>query len=170
MSNKKVNEIQFEDDDFYQSKSEQKREVQEITLLGKRLLEIPEDKLRNYPLSETSLKAILEGKRINSPIGLNRQIKFIGKMLRKEDIEAIEQKLAILDQEKLVENKKFHQLEEWRERLLVEGDKALADLMVEHPTLDRQHLRQLIRNAHAEAKRNKPPKSKRLIFQYLKSL
>lgn len=162
-----TNDNQFEDD-TYTSKSEQKREIQEITRIGERLLQIPENTLRTYPLSETSLKALIEGKKITSPIGRKRQIKYIGKLLRKEDIEAIEVKLSFLDQEKIIENKKFHQLENWRDRLLEEGDSALAELLKEFSNLDRQHLRQLIRNAHNEAKRNKPKKSKRLIFQYLK--
>ncbi|NVJ68405.1 MAG: DUF615 domain-containing protein [Gammaproteobacteria bacterium] len=156
------------DTDEYQSKSEQKREIQEITRIGERLLQIPVHTLEQYPLSETSLKAILDGKKISSPIGRKRQIKYIGKLLRKEDIEAINQKLQLLDHEKIVANKKFHALENWRDRLIEEGDPALAELMQQAEHLDRQHLRQLIRNAQNEFKRNKPPKSKRLIFQYLK--
>lgn len=154
--------------DDYQSKSEQKREIQEITKIGERLLQIPVATLESYPLNPTSLKAILEGKKITSPIGRKRQIKYIGKLLRKEDIAAIKQKLLLLDQEKLIANKQFHQLENWRDLLIAKGDKALFELMQEVPNLDRQHLRQLIRNAQNEAKRNKPPKSSRLIFQYLK--
>ncbi len=155
-------------DDNYQSKSEQKREIQEITKIGERLLQIPIETLKQYPLSETSLKAILEGKKITSAIGRNRQIKYIGKLLRKEDIDAINSKLQVLDHEKLLANKQFHLLEQWRDDLIAIGDSALSKLMLEAKHLDRQHLRQLIRNAQNEIKRNKPPKSKRLIFQYLK--
>ncbi len=158
----------IENNDDYRSKSEQKREIQEITKLGKRLLEIPKDKLITYPLSETSIKAILEGKRITSPIGRNRQIKYIGKLLRSEDMDAVQEQLDILDQEKLLENRKFHDLEAWRDSLITDGNSALTDLLNEYYHLDRQHLRQLIRNAINEEKRNQPPKSKRLIFQYLK--
>lgn len=156
------------DEDNYSSKSEQKREVQEITKIGEKLLKIPNSTLETYPLSATSLKAILEGKKITSPIGRRRQIKYIGKLLRKEDISAIEKKLFILNQEKAIENKQFHQLEQWRDSLLEGGGEVLEELLQQYPHLDRQHLRQLIRNAGNEAKRNKPPKSKRLIFQYLK--
>lgn len=166
MSNE--NELQS-DEELYSSKSEQKREIQEITKIGERLLSVPEVTLKQYPLSDSSLKAILEGKRINSPVGRNRQIKYIGKLLRKEDIDAIKQKLLLLDQEKIVANRQHHQLEHWRDRLVGEGDQALAELLQQEPKLDRQHLRQLIRNAQNEQKRNKPPKSQRLIFQYLKA-
>ncbi len=39
-----------------------------------------------------------------------------------------------------------------------------------YPTADRQQLRSLIRNAQKEKATNKPPKSARQIFQYLREL
>ena len=35
----------------------------------------------------------------------------------------------------------------WRERLLEDGDEALAELLDQHPAADRQLVRQLVRNA-----------------------
>ena len=49
-------------------------------------------------------------------------------------------------------------------------DKALTQLLEEHPHLDVQHLRTLIRNARKEQAENKPPKAYREIFQILKDL
>ena len=43
-------------------------------------------------------------------------------------------------------------------------------LLGEHPELDVQHLRTLIRNARKEQAENKPPKAYREIFQILKDL
>ncbi len=40
-----------------------------------------------------------------------------------------------------------HIVEAWRTRLVGEGDTALSEFVVEHPTADRQHLRQLLRQA-----------------------
>jgi ribosome-associated protein len=54
--------------------------------------------------------------------------------------------------------------------LIAEGDDALSELLEEFPAAERQHLRQLIRNAKREAERNKPPKSAREIFRYLRQL
>ena len=61
-------------------------------------------------------------------------------------------------------------MESWRERLLAEGDAALAELLEEHPGADRQHLRQLARNAHEEKLRNKPPRAFRELFRELRLL
>ena len=40
--------------------------------------------------------------------------------------------------------------------------------MLESPEIDRQHLRQLVRQAHKEAAENKPPAASRKIFAYLR--
>ncbi|WP_251358054.1 ribosome biogenesis factor YjgA [Kangiella sp. TOML190] len=151
------------------SKSEQKREIQAITKLGERLIALPASVVSDYPLSELCLKAILEAQKIKSHVGKKRQIKFVGKVLRDEDLEAIQQKLLVLDQQKQLENRKLHNIEQWRDRILREGDSALNQLIIEIPVIDRQHLRQLMRNAQNEIKRDKPPKFQREIFQYLKT-
>ena len=63
----------------------------------------------------------------------------------------------------------LHALERRRDKLLAD-DKALTELLAEHPELDAQHLRTLIRNARKEQAENKPPKAYREIFQILKDL
>ena len=47
---------------------------------------------------------------------------------------------------------------------------ALADLLTEFPSADRQHLRQLVRNAGEERRKNKPPHAFREIFRELREL
>jgi ribosome-associated protein len=63
----------------------------------------------------------------------------------------------------------MHRLEALRERLL-EDDEAAAALIAEHPSIDRQHLRSLVRQARSERAANKPPRAYREIFQVLKEL
>jgi ribosome-associated protein len=63
----------------------------------------------------------------------------------------------------------LHALERRREKLLAD-DGALTVLLAEHPHLDVQHLRTLIRNARKEQAESKPPKAYREIFQILKDL
>ena len=65
----------------------------------------------------------------------------------------------------------LHRVEALRDALLgFEGDAAMTELLAEHPHADRQHLRQLVRNAHEERKRNKPPHAFRELFRELKDL
>jgi ribosome-associated protein len=63
----------------------------------------------------------------------------------------------------------LHALERRRDKLLAD-DNALTVLLSEHPELDVQQLRTLIRNARKEQAENKPPKAYREIFQLLKDL
>ena len=64
----------------------------------------------------------------------------------------------------------LHRVEAWRERLIADGDAALAELLAEYPHADRQHLRQLVRNASEERNRNKPPHAFRELFRELREL
>ena len=64
----------------------------------------------------------------------------------------------------------FHKLENLRDRLIDQGDDAIAEVLNLWPDADRQQLRTLIRNAKKEKEGNKPPKSARQIFQYLREL
>ena len=62
----------------------------------------------------------------------------------------------------------LHKLEILRDELIAKGDAALTDLLNEHPSADRQHLRNLIRAAQKEKEQNKPSKAYREIYQILK--
>ena len=60
----------------------------------------------------------------------------------------------------------MHRIEALRDALLGDhGDDAMTELLAAHPAADRQHLRQLVRNAHEERKRNKPPRAFRELFR-----
>jgi ribosome-associated protein len=64
----------------------------------------------------------------------------------------------------------LHRVESWRTRLIDEGDAALDELLAVHPAADRQHLRQLARNARAERDREKPLHAYRELFRALREL
>ena len=65
----------------------------------------------------------------------------------------------------------MHRLEAIRDRLVDGDDAALAEVIAEHPQVDRQHLRSLVRQARLErGTPSKPPRAFREIFQLLKEL
>jgi ribosome-associated protein len=66
--------------------------------------------------------------------------------------------------------REFQRLEQWRDRLLTGDEEVLNELASHFPQADRQHLRQLVRNAAREREQHKPPKSARALFQYLSEL
>ena len=69
------------------------------------------------------------------------------------------------------ETASLHRVEALRDALLGDdGDAAMTELLDAYPHADRQHLRQLVRNAHDERKRNKPPRAYRELFRELRDL
>ena len=56
-----------------------------------------------------------------------------------------------------------------RERLLSEGDDEIQALVQQHPQLDRQKLRQLVRSSTKELEKGPESKSARELFKYLRS-
>src|SRR3546814_1625670 len=98
---------------------------------------------------------------------------FLAKQMRREDDEALDAIRDALDaggESARQETALLHRAERWRERLLEDGDAALAELIEAHPSTDRQQLRQLVRNTLDERKRNKPPHAFRELFRAVKEL
>lgn len=160
--------MDYEDDDFI-SKSQVKREAEAAQELGERLIALPPGKLEQLDLSEALYDAVMLAKRLTAHGAIRRQKQYIGKLMRKEDIEPIQAKFDEWDRTSRSQLARFHQLERWRDRLL-EDDGVIGELIQEHPGLDIQRLRNLLRNARKEKSAGKPPKSSREIFKLLREL
>ncbi|KMV35316.1 ribosome biogenesis factor YjgA [Franconibacter pulveris 1160] len=164
------NENEDDDDEIiWVSKSEIKRDAEELKRLGAELVDLGKNALDKIPLDEDLRAAIELAQRIKKE-GRRRQMQLIGKMLRQRDDEPIRQALDKLKNRHNQQVALFHKLEHLRDRLIEEGDDAVPDVLNLWPQADRQQLRSLIRNAKKEKEGNKPPKSARLIFQYLREL
>ncbi|AOM42139.1 ribosome biogenesis factor YjgA [Xenorhabdus hominickii] len=157
-----------EEEIIWVSKSEIKRDAEILKKLGTELVELSKNQLEKIPLDEDLLAAIELAQKIKRE-GRRRQLQLIGKLLRARDPEPI---TTALDKLKNRHNQQIvilHKLEELRDKLL-ENDDALEEVVTLYPHTDRQQLRTLVRNAKKEKAANKPPKSYRQIYQYLKEL
>lgn len=152
------------------SKSQRKRDAEAAQQLGKDILGLSQEAQNSMELPESLSKALDDARRIKKNSALKRQLQYIGKLMRSIELEPIKEQYLKLTNHYDKDIKFLHTLEKWRDRLLTEGDKALEDLLNEAPNADRQHLRQLIRQSMKETQLNKPPKSAREIFKYLKTL
>ncbi len=149
------------------NKTALKREMLALRELGKQLVASPESWLEALPLSEQLRQEVTKARQFRKG-ALRRQLIYLEKLLRQEDAEQIRRQLDDMHRPHQEDTDQFHQLEVWRDQLL-QGDNALLEqLLAEFVMLDRQKLRQLIRNAQKEAKLNKPPKSSRALFRYLR--
>jgi len=162
------------DDDFEDqhevSKSQRKRESLALRDLGADLVALAPARLAQLPLPDDLRDAVVEAQHIKSHGAHKRQLLYIGKLLRNMDAAPIREALDGLENQSAEAKAALHRLERWRDRLLDEGDHALEALVEEYPAADRQHLRQLIRTAHKEKLKNKPPAAFRSLFRYLRDL
>jgi len=152
------------------NKSQQKREALAIQDLGKRLVGLSSDQLRQLSLPQDILDAVEEAQRIRSHEAKRRQILFIASLMRNVDVEPINQALTNLLSGKIEGTRLFHKLEHWRDCLLDGQDDILDQICKEFPEADRQQIGQLTRNARKEAALDKPRKSARALFRALRDL
>lgn len=149
------------------NKTQLKREIKVFNQMGRELVELPVGALAKMPLSETMRDAVNEGKRLSRG-ALQRQLRRIASLMGTEDVDAIRFELERLKQPSKAQTAEFHLLEQWRDRLIGGDEPLLTELIDRFPLIDRQHIRQMVRNSQLEQKRNKPPKASRLLFKYLK--
>jgi len=177
MPNANRGAVGFQSSEFEQeydrpSKSQLKREMTALQKLGEDLVAEPRDRVKRVPMPEDVRDAILECQQIKDHEGRRRQMQYVGKKMRTlepEELAAIQRTLDSWKGLSKADTAAMHALERGREKLLA-NDNALTELMAEHPDLDVQHMRTLIRNARKEQAENKPPKAYREIFQILKQL
>ena len=170
-------EIEDEVDDRPPSKSQVKREMHALLDLGRELVELSPERLKQLPLAERLYEAIREAQRTTSREGLRRQIHFVGKLMRHAPADEIRAQLDIWKNGSREATAAMHRLETLRDRLLQDDD-ALTELLQDHPGADVQHLRAVIRAARKEAQANaalqqgQEPQRKqyRALFQALKDL
>ena len=148
------------------SKSQIKREMHELQALGKQLVELPQKQLGKIPISDNLRDAVVAARSLKHG-AVRRQLQYIGSLMPKEDEASIRKALNEIQQPHKDEVNAFHEVEQWRDQLL-QGDQALLEVLANRfINFDRQHIRQLVRNAKKEQEQNKPPKSARLLFKYL---
>lgn len=155
------------------SRSEQRREALDIRSLGEKLVALAPAHLARLPIPEGLLEHIHDTQRITSHIAHKRQLQFLAKQMRRESdetLDAIRDAMEVGGDAAKRETAILHKVEGWRVRLLEDGDTALGALLAEFPAADRQHLRQLVRNAGEERRKNKPPHAFRELFRELREL
>ncbi len=163
---------EFEQEYERPSKSELKRQMNELQKLGEDLVDEPRDRVKRVPMPDDVKDAILMCQTITNHEGRRRQMQFVGKKMRtltEEEVAVIRRTIEGWKGASKADTAALHALERRREKLLAD-DNALTALLEEHPQLDVQHLRTLIRNARKEQAASKPPKAYREIFQILKDL
>jgi ribosome-associated protein len=131
------------------------------------------DVLATIQLSAELHEAIATHQRISSREGGRRQLQFIGKLMRKIDTETLEKQIADLEGRSNDARAFFHQLEQWRDRLVEQPD-TMKDFIDQYPQVDRQQFRQVVVKAAGSKPNNVEPANEahkralKLLFKFLR--
>jgi ribosome-associated protein len=155
-------------DDATASRTQRKRAALDLQNLGKRLVELDAGDLATVPVPPELDEAIGLWRRIRSHEAKRRQLQFIGKLMRRIDLEPIEAALDRIDGSSAEARYAFRQLETWRDRLLGE-DRALTEYLDQHPHADRQALRHQIARVRKAADEAQQRAQARALFRLLRS-
>jgi len=152
------------------SKSARKRAMNELQHLGEQLLVFTDDELQQLGIPDKLLDAITTVRHINAHGARRRQFQYIGKLMRDTDITSVRSALEKRRHQGAMQTQAFHLIEELRNRLVHEGDTALAAVLAHFPVAERQRLRKLAKQAHNEQETGQPARASRQLFRYLREL
>jgi ribosome-associated protein len=157
-------------DDERPSKSERKRRSDDLQSLGEALIDLPQSELDALPLPDALRDAVMVARRITAHGGLYRQKQYIGKLMRKLDAEPIRAAMTARNDRQRLEALRFRRIEHWRDRLLAEGDAALAQFIAETAgRVSAQRLRGLVADAQQEQRSGAAPHAARELFRAIRS-
>lgn len=148
--------------DTPRSKTQIKQALLALQTLGETLLALSPGQLARFPLSTGLRETMAQANAMKPGNTRRRQIQRIGKLLRTEDIQAIEQQLQALQQQDQRHHQQQQQANHWLEQLLTDPQ-ALSDFITQHPHCDRQPLTQHLRKL---AKAHKPA-DKQALFRWI---
>lgn len=154
------------------SRSERKREHQALQRLAARALTLPSARLGGLGLDDAVVDALRAGRAIKASAARERHVRHLANLLASSP-EAATTIGAAVDRESqghAIEVAAIHALERWRDRLLAEGDAALAEFVDAYPGADATNLRTLVRQAVKDAGTARQGAAARRLFQALKAV
>ena len=159
----------MEDETPYKSKTMKKKEAEDLQRLGLELNQLSVPQLERIDIPEKLKAALIEGKSITSNIAARRHRQFIGALMREVDPESIRQALLYAEEQLPVESEAEKTARIWIERLLTGSHEEMEALLCSLPGLERQRLRQLVRNIKKEKPGTKNSKSRKTLEQLIMS-
>ena len=152
------------------SKTRLKQASHELQDLGEAVVALPDARLDGLAISETLLDAIRQYKKTRTFEGKRRQMQYIGKLMRRNEVEPIRQAVADMQLGRAKDSLALHQAERWRAELIAD-DAAATRWITEQPQTDVQQLRSLIRAARKDAAlvpEKRSGRAYRELFQFIK--
>lgn len=158
-----------DDDDYGVSKTEIKRQMQQLQALGERICELSPAQWSTLPIREELYSALEESRRIKQHEAKRRHYQYIGKLMRNEDVTEVQLAVDLLDPSSEAYGRRLRQQEQWRQRL-VSDDQSLQAFINEFENVNLQQLRTLIRNARKEVAAEKTGTAFKKLFQLIREI
>lgn len=157
-------------DDRYTRKARRDAQHAEALEVAERLATVRDEWLLGAPLDEELQDAVALARRLKRSGAKKRQIRHLARLLMQWDIEPVQAHLASAAGGHRDDVDLLHAGEQWRDRIVAEGAAAIEAFIADFPDAEgqRQHLRQLARQAAKDLAAGKPAKSRRTIYRTLK--
>ncbi len=150
------------------SKTQKKMQALSVQALGEKLVKLSEAQLRKIQLPEKVLSAVIQAKSISKHGALNRQMQYIGVLMRKTDAGPIQEAVQNLEEGDRTQAALHKQLERWRDDLLSGNDTVIEEIVSTLPAVVKEQLTDLVTKARDEQiKTNPSPAPSRALFRYL---
>lgn len=153
--------------DDFKSKTALKNEAKDVHAFGRILVGLTDKQISQIELPENVHEVIKELKKLKKNSAQKRQSLYLAKLLRAIDLTDAQRFVDHLKFESQTETKKFHKVEDWREKL-VSDISNLTDFVNLSPGIDIQKLRKLILNTQREVKKGSSKKFQKELFQFIK--
>lgn len=152
------------------SKSARKRAAHAVQDLGETLIGLRPAQLQALNLPEALAEAVRAARNITSRAAGARQRQYIGKLMRQIDPAPIRAALSAQSALDAQATERFKRIENWRERLIAEGEPALAELAQWRPDMDRAQLARLVSAARSARASERGAQAARELFRALRTL
>ncbi len=153
----------------YKSKTKKKKEAEALQQLGLTLADLPVHQLERLDIPERLKAALIEGKSITAKVAARRHRQYIGVLMRHVDPEMV--RMAVDGVDDGLAAPALASLDPVLERvaqLVAGGPDEIEVLMADCPGLNRQRLRQLVRNIQKERPGTTSSKSRTALEKMLR--
>jgi ribosome-associated protein len=157
-------------DDDFKSRTQAKNEDRALQKLGEQLVGLSYTQLEKIDMPVELREAIGLARQTTAHAARNRQIKYIGGLLRRMELSPIRD---VLENIRLGDHDKamaFKRIETWRDALTRGDSSLIEEILACCPDAERQRLTRLVRNAKKEFEADKGVTGSRLLFRYLKEI
>ena len=152
-------------EEHLKSKTQLKKEADDVQTLGVEIAQLPKQKITSLSLPDDAKEAIIFYQHIKKNSAKRRQAQYIGKILRGLDLSQVNEELNVIKNISKLRIKLEHEAERWREKLI--SSPAALDEFINQYQPDVSNLNQTISNARKESLTDKKSKNYRNLYRLI---